>query len=373
MRERRASVVDGTESEDWGLIKYATDGWCRAVKLGAGLAGLIVCGACQPQRPVATESASLAMNASATAAAGKNWKPPAPLDSGRAYGYLKALCKIGSRTTGTPGMAAQQKLLQEHFEKLGGKVVWQAFPHRNPMTGAAVEVRNLIVQWQPELQERVLLASHYDTRPFPDRDPKNPRGEFVGANDGGSSTALLMELGHAMKDTRLNIGVDFVFFDAEELVYSGANNTTIGDYFVGSAYFSEQYANDESRAYRYRCGILTDMIGDKDLLVYWDEVSFKYAPQLAKEVWGVAKELGLKEFSPKVIHSVLDDHVKLNEIGGIPSIDIIDFDYPTAASRTRSYWHTMADSPDKCSGDSITKVAAVLLTWLKKQPKELPR
>lgn len=380
------AVDDGTESEDGGLIKNATDGWYRAVKhrpvrvsavqvsavlVGAGMLGLLVCSGCQPQQ--ATDTASLAMNAPASTAAARGWKPPAPLDSARAYGYLKALCKIGSRTTGTPGMVAQQKLLQEHFEKLGGKVVWQSFPHRNPLTGAAVEVRNLIVQWQPELTERVLLASHYDTRPFPDRDPKNPRGEFVGANDGASSTALLMELGHAMKDATLNIGVDFVFFDAEELVYTGANNTTIGEYFVGSAYFSEQYANDESRSYRYRCGILADMIGDKDLLVYWDEVSFKYAPQLAKEVWGVAKELGLKEFSPKVMHSVLDDHVKLNEIGGIPSIDIIDFDYPTAASRTRSYWHTMADSPDKCSGDSITKVGAVLLTWLKKQPKELPR
>jgi hypothetical protein len=263
-------------------------------------------------------------------------------------------------------MAAQQKLLVEHFEELGGKIVWQNFQHKNPMTGAPVEVKNLIVQWQPELEERVLICSHYDTRPFPDRDPKNPRGEFIGANDGGSSTALLMELGHAMKDAKLNVGVDFVFFDAEELVYTAPNVATIGDYFVGSTYFSQQYVS-EPPAYRYRCGILTDMIGDKELQLSWDDVSFKYAPLLAKEVWGIAKELGLKEFSPRVLHSIRDDHLPLNQIAKIPTIDIIDFDYPTVASRSRSHWHTMADTPDKCSGESITKVAAVVMTWLQRQ------
>jgi glutaminyl-peptide cyclotransferase len=312
-------------------------------------------------------SGSLATKLTAASNA-RGWKPPAPLDSARAFGYLQALCKIGSRTTGTPGMATQQRMLEEHFVKLGGKVVWQPFTAKNPMTGASVEVKNLIVQWQPDLKERVLLCSHYDTRPFPDRDPKDPRGLFVGANDGGSSTALLMELGHAMPGLQLNVGVDFVFFDAEELVYTAPNGATIGEYFVGSIHFSQQYVA-EPQPYRYRAGILMDMVGDKDLQVYWDEVSFKYAPQLAKEVWGIAKELGLREFSPKVVHSVLDDHVKLNEIAGIPTIDIIDFDYPTAASRTRSYWHTMADVPEKCSGESLTKVAAVVLEWVKRQPK----
>jgi hypothetical protein len=110
-----------------------------------------------------------------------------------------------------------------------------------------------------------------------------------------------------------------------------------------------------------------DMVGDKDLQLSWDEVSFKHAPWLAKEVWGLAKELGLKEFSPRVLHSIRDDHLPLNEIAKLPTIDIIDFDYPTVASRSRSYWHTMADTPDKCSGESMTKVAAVVMLWLERQ------
>jgi glutaminyl-peptide cyclotransferase len=297
-----------------------------------------------------------------THAAGKTWNPPAPLQSARAMRYLEQLCAIGSRTTGTPGMIAQQQLLQAHFEKLGGNVVWQTFQHRHPETGQPVDVKNLIVQWHPDRMERVVLCSHYDTRPYPDRDPKNRFGLFVGANDGASSTAGLMELGHAMKDKSITIGVDFVLFDAEELVYGDQN----GEYFVGSTYFAQQYAA-EPPPYRYRAGILLDMIGDKNLQIYYDEVGFRYAPQIAREVWEIAKGLGIKEFTPRVVHAVRDDHLPMNEIAKIPTIDIIDFDYPTSSTRVRGYWHTMADTPDKCSGDSITKVLAAVLEWLKRQ------
>lgn len=313
--------------------------------------------------PLTTVAASGAPNTLAA-----KWVPPAPLDSARAFGYLQQLCKIGSRTTGTAGMITQQKLLQDHFEKLGGKVVWQSFTHKHPLNNAPVEVKNMIVQWRPELKERVLLCSHYDTRPLPDRDPKNPKGLFVGANDGGSSTALLMELGHAMPNLKINVGVDFVFFDAEELVYTAPNGSSLGDFFIGSTYFAQRLV-DEPSDQVYRSGILMDMIGDKDLQIYWEEVGFQNAPTVAREVWEIAKQLGIKEFVPKVVHSVRDDHLPLIQIARIPVIDIIDFDYPTVASRTRSYWHTMADTPDKCSGDSITKVATVVMEWLKRQPK----
>lgn len=313
--------------------------------------------------PLTTVAASGAPNTLAA-----KWVPPAPLDSARAFGYLQQLCKIGSRTTGTAGMINQQKLLKDHFEKLGGKVVWQSFTHKHPLNNAPVEVKNMIVQWRPELKERVLLCSHYDTRPLPDRDPKNPKGLFVGANDGGSSTALLMELGHAMPNLKINVGVDFVFFDAEELVYTAPNGSSLGDFFIGSTYFAQRLV-DEPSDQVYRSGILMDMIGDKDLQIYWEEVGFQNAPTVAREVWEIAKQLGIKEFVPKVVHSVRDDHLPLIQIARIPVIDIIDFDYPTVASRTRSYWHTMADTPDKCSGDSITKVATVVMEWLKRQPK----
>lgn len=336
------------------------------------LLGLFTCVGCSAGSAENNAESSTANSTGAGAntakadAAARGWKPPAPLDSKRAMSYLEQLCKIGSRTTGTPGMQQQQDLLAKHFENLGGKVIWQAFDHKHPLTGEGVEVKNLIVQWKPELTTRVLLCSHYDTRPFPDRDPKNPKGLFVGANDGGSSTALLMELAHAIPTIDLKVGVDFVFFDAEELVYGADSNASRGDYFVGSTYYAQQLIA-EPNANRYIAGILMDMVGDKDLQLCWDEVSFRYAPQIAKDVWNVAKELGIREFNPRVLHSIRDDHLPLNEIANVPTIDIIDFDYPTVASRSRSYWHTMADTPDKCTGESITKVAAVVMTWLKRQ------
>lgn len=284
------------------------------------------------------------------------------IDPKRAFSYLEKICKIGSRTTGTLGMQKQQQMLEEHFAALGGVVLWQPFESRHPVTGAKVEIKNLVVRWRPELAERVLLCTHYDTKPFPAMDSKNPKGLFVGANDGGSGTALFMELGHTMPNLSLQIGVDFVFFDAEELVYEENRDP----YFLGSKYFAQAYVNDPSSA-RYRCGILLDMVGDADLQLHYEENSFKFARPLVEEVWGIAKQLGIKEFEPKLRHYIRDDHLPLNEIAKIPVIDIIDFDYPRGASKNRSYWHTMADTPDKCSGASLAKVGRVLVEWMKRQ------
>jgi len=284
------------------------------------------------------------------------------IDPKRAFAYLERICQIGSRTTGTLGMQKQQEMLEEHFAALGGVILWQPFESRHPVTGAKVEIKNLVVRWRPELTERILLCTHYDTKPFPAMDPKNPKGLFVGANDGGSGTALLMELGHTMPNLSLQVGVDFVFFDAEELVYEENRDP----YFLGSTYFARAYINDP-RSTRYRCGILLDMVGDADLQLYYEENSFKFARPLVEEVWGIAKQLGVKEFEPKLRHYIRDDHLPLNEIAKIPVIDIIDFDYPRGASKNRSYWHTMADTPDKCSGASLAKVGRVLVEWMKRQ------
>jgi len=168
-----------------------------------------------------------------------------PLDADRAYGYLKAICALGPRFSGSPGMVNQQRMLTEHFEKLGGKVRRQEFTIRHPQTGQPVPITNLIVQWHPDRKERVLLAAHYDTRPWPDRDP-NPRkhttGTFIGANDGASGTALLMELAHFMPQLKGSYGVDFVLLDAEEFVFKDKTTFSPGDpYFVGSEYFARDY------------------------------------------------------------------------------------------------------------------------------------
>ncbi len=277
-----------------------------------------------------------------------------PFNGARAYEYLNELCALGPRASGSQGMSAQQQLLTEHFQKLGAKVRLQKFPFRHPSTGAAVAMANMIVEWQPERPERVLLCTHYDTRPFPDQDPVNRRGTFLGANDGASGTALLMELGHSTANLKGKLGVDFVLFDAEEFIFQEGRDP----YFKGAEYFANEYAKTQ-HPYRYRWAVLLDMVGDADLQIYPDRQSLSWEDSrpLVGQIWDTARRLGVREFVAGKRYDVLDDHIKLHEIGGIPSCDIIDFNYPP--------WHTQGDTPERCSALSLAKVGWVLEEWLK--------
>src|SRR5690606_17984524 len=134
---------------------------------------------------------------------------------------------------------------------------------RHPLDGSEVRMANLMVSWHPDRRERILICAHYDTRPYPDQDRLNPRGTFIGANDGASGVALLMELAHDMLALDGKLGVDFVLFDAEEFVFD--DNADI--YFLGSEYFARQYAAKRLEC-DYRYAILVDMIGDADLQIY---------------------------------------------------------------------------------------------------------
>lgn len=279
------------------------------------------------------------------------------VDAERAFGYLTKICDIGPRYSGSAGMEEQQKLIAEHFVACGAEVRFQTFDAAHPQTGKPVRMTNIIVSWHPQAKERVLLCCHYDTRPTPDREilPHNRRKPFVGANDGASGVALFMELGHHLRTIQPTYGVDFVFFDGEELVYGRQ-----GKYFLGSEHFAQQY-RDRPPGHRYVYGVLVDMIADKELNIYQERNSRQYAPALVDSIWNTAKELGVKEFIGRVKHEVQDDHLPLNDVAKIPTIDIIDFDYP--------HWHTAKDVAANCSGESMALVGRVLLKWLTVVPR----
>jgi len=279
-----------------------------------------------------------------------------PIDADRAMGYLEDLCKIGPRQSGSAGMGAQQKLLRKHFEQLGAKVEMQRFDARHPLNGSRVQMANLLVHWHPEKQRRILFCAHYDTRPYPDQDRVNPRGTFVGANDGASGTALLMELAHHMPDLAGKYGVDFALFDAEEFVFSDRDK-----YFLGSEHFAREYLGGKVR---YQAAVLVDMIGDAQLAIPKDRssISWKDTRPVVNEIWHTARRLRVREFVNVVNNGILDDHIPLHNLGGIPCCDLIDFDYP--------HWHTQADTPDKCSGESLAKVGWVLHEWLSRLQRQ---
>jgi glutaminyl-peptide cyclotransferase len=293
------------------------------------------------------------------ATASDHWQIPSHFDADRAFGYLEQIVAIGPRISGTAGMEQQQQMLLQFFADQGAQTQLQAFEVRHPQTGEPTTLANLVARFRPEAAKRYLLCAHYDTRPYPDRDPIDPRGVFLGANDGASGVAALMEFSHHLDRLPPHVGIDLVLFDAEELVYDDARDP----YFLGSIYFSRNYVADPEWP-RYEAGVLLDMVGDRELHLFYERNSWHYAREVTREIWATAARLGIDAFQPRLRHEVRDDHIPLNTSAKIPTVDIIDFDYPRPGWRVQSYWHTREDTPDKCSGRSLVAVVYVVHTWL---------
>ncbi len=290
--------------------------------------------------------------------------PGVAVDGPRAVGYVKLLCDIGPRISGTPGMARQQELLVKHFEALGAKTTKQEFAARQRSKAENVAMTNLVFSWKPELPKRVILCSHYDTRPLANEEPKreNWSRPFASANDGTSGVALMMELAHQMKDLPLHVGVDFVLFDGEEYIFDvGVPYVRDGDkYFFGSEHFGEQYAKTKAKLpYKYAAAILLDLCCAENARLGVEGYSWQFAPALVRQVWEIAEKQKAKSFKLEQGFAravqVSDDHLALNE-AGIPAIDVMDFDYP--------HWHKLTDTPDKISPAQTAEVGNVLVAWL---------
>ncbi len=208
---------------------------------------------------------------------------------------------------------------------------------------------NIIAEQNWEKAEiKVCLFAHWDTRPSADQelDEANQLKPIPGANDGASGVAVLVELARALKGKLpANVGVQYVLVDGEDL------GPGLDEMFLGADYYAKQMTKGSANY-----GILLDMIGDKDLHVPKEPNSMRMAPTLVKELYLHAARVNLRDAFPSVIGpEILDDHLPLNE-AGLPTIDLIDFDYAP--------WHTLGDTPDKCSAASLGKVGKLLETWL---------
>ncbi len=286
--------------------------------------------------------------------------PPAPVavpfDGQRALGYIKELCRIGPRISGSDGMRRQQELIKAHFEKHGAKVEFQRFQGRQASQPRPVELANIIISWHPDRTRRVLLCSHYDTRPRADQERDQGRWDqpFVSANDGTSGVAFFMELAHHMKKLPSAVGVDFVLFDGEEYVFDGPEGRD--RYFFGSEHFAAEYQR-RPPAHRYAGAVLLDLFAGKDAKFPIEQNSWFQAPVLTQEVWKIAADLRVEAFQNRLGPTVNDDHLALNR-AGIPAVDVIDFDYP--------HWHKLSDQPDQCSAETMQGVAKVLTAWVQR-------
>ena len=212
----------------------------------------------------------------------------------------------------------------------------------------------MIAQFNLESEERLLLGAHWDTRSLSDEDPDEEKRSLpvLGANDGASGTAVLMELASIFSKNNPPIGIDIVFFDAEDVGINGKPYT----FAMGSEYFSKNLPIEKPNF-----AIIVDMVGDKSLKIPIERFSYQVNPEMVKEIWSLASDLGLSAFEYRVGYEIYDDHVPLWENAQIPAIDIIDFDYPNLFY---NYWHTQKDIPENCSPQSLYQVGTLLLNYI---------
>jgi len=270
-------------------------------------------------------------------------------DSEVAFKYLEKQCDFGARVPGSEAHLRCGDYLYSELNKYADRVIKQQFsyplrPGDNPVT-----MTNFIANFKSDAQQRILLMAHWDTRPWADQDPDpaNWTKPVLGANDGASGVAVLLEIARIMNMNPPSYGVDILLVDGEDYGEYGDNDS----WAIGS----REFARRKNPSYKPMYGILLDLIGDRDQEIYIEVNSHRFARGIVDKVWNKAQDLGIYEFIPEVKFEVMDDHVRLLE-AGIPCIDIIDFEYP--------YWHTTEDTPDKCSPQSLENVGRVVLAIL---------
>lgn len=273
---------------------------------------------------------------------------PIPLFSGqRAYEILLRQTSFGPRNPNSTGHRECLNYLSSTLRGLAGEIRLQDFTHAG-YKGESLRLTNIVASFRPEIKTRLLLCAHWDTRPRADQDSTRREEPILGANDGASGVAVLIELATLLKQTPPPVGVDIALFDGEDYGMEGDH----ARYLLGSRHFASARTSD----YLPRFGVLLDMVGDAFLEIPREGYSVRYAPDIVDLVWNTARDLGIGQFIAEAGPEVIDDHLPLNE-AGIKTIDLIDFNYPDPTNR---YWHTHQDTPEHCSPQSLEAVGTVL-------------
>jgi Zn-dependent M28 family amino/carboxypeptidase len=258
---------------------------------------------------------------------------PIDFDGEQAYGHLQAQCGFGPRPTGSEAWRQTGDYILEELAAQDWITDEQTFTYMGS------PVRNIVgKRGEGPL---LILGAHYDTRRRADQDPVDPTAPVMGANDGASGVAVLLELARCLEEDDLDHEVWLVFFDAED------NGDLDGwEWIVGSTYFVQNLSRTPEAA------IIADMVGDADQQIYKERNS---DAALQDRLWAIAADLGYESFIPQYKWAMLDDHTPFLQ-RGIRAVDIIDFDYP--------HWHTRQDTLDKVSPESLERVGRVLEVFL---------
>ncbi|WP_094547289.1 M28 family peptidase [Rubricoccus marinus] len=286
--------------------------------------------------------------------------PPAPearpsFDGDRALALAAEQVAFGPRIPGMPAHDSTRAWIVAQLRARGARVAELpvSVPHPRE-AGRTMEGTNIFASFDTTAQRRVLLAAHWDTRAVADNDP-DPTKRFepvLGANDGASGVAVLLEMARLLSENPAPVGVDLVFFDLEDMGEPGfGEDSSAVAYALGSAAFVRQHPG-----YRPAYGILLDMIGDRSLRIPKEGYSMQAAPAVVEMVWSAAARVGATAFAPETGAPIYDDHIAFLQ-NGIPMIDLIQTPFPDS-------WHTTSDTMDRLSAASLAQVGRTLVEVL---------
>jgi hypothetical protein len=265
--------------------------------------------------------------------------PAAPrFDSNRAWEHLRRLVTLGPRPAGSAAIENSRKYIKDQLATAGVTVSEQAWEDQTPL--GAVHLVNLLATIPGASKDRIVIAGHYDTKRFREF-------PFVGANDGGSSAAFLIEMARVLKGRKNALTVELLFLDGEEAVVEWQGS----DHTYGSRHYVETAKRNGSLA-SLKAMVLVDMIGDRDLRIKRDLNSTGW---LTNIIWDAARQQKLTAYFPAETTQVEDDHLPFMQ-AGVPSVDVIDLEYPP--------WHTAGDNLDAVSARSLQIVGDVVLSAL---------
>jgi len=276
-------------------------------------------------------------------------------DSASAYDFIKKQVDFGPRVPGTP----IQKECAEWLKTTLGSYTDEVMIQESTVTvfnGKQVPMYNIIGSFNPDNPKRVMLSAHWDTRPFADQDDERMEEPIDGANDGASGVGVLLEIARVLKANKIDLGVDIFFWDVED--YGKGQAET---YCLGSQYWSR---NPHKPNYKAKYGILLDMVGAKNAVFYKEGHSVNYAGATVAKVWNAARTAGYSSFFPnQQVSPITDDHLFINALARIPTIDIIQYDQ-YAPKGFFEHWHTHGDNMSVIDKRTLKAVGQTLLQVL---------
>lgn len=287
-------------------------------------------------------------------------RPQIVFNADSAYSYVAAQCDFGERVPNTSAHRRGGDYLSSELRRHGAKVTEQKMT-LTTFDGTKIEARNIVGEYYPDKQRRILLLAHWDCRPWADNDPDpaKRRQPVMGANDGASGVGVLLEIARILSENEPEMGIDILFTDAEDWGDSGAGDDS--SWALGTQYWAE---TPHRKGYQYPSfGILLDMVGDRNAKFLKEYFSVQAAGNIVEKLWATAASLGYDNyFIDTQGGAMTDDHIFLIR-AGIPCVDIIDqrMDSDTGFC---PQWHTTSDTMRHIDRNTLEAVGQTIVTML---------